>query len=122
MRPLVFLFSFLVLNSVGVAADTENPMIEGSCGDHWFKVTFKANERTKAVELEFSGDSGENAQFTGTLLRDEGDSSFLINFNGEPKGYLHIDGTDHDHNIYWGTLSRTGRPEDSVGLGLCTVN
>jgi hypothetical protein len=59
---------------------------------------------------------------TGTLVKEDGDSSFLINFKDGSKGYLHIDGTDHYHNIYWGTLSRTGRPEDSVGLGLCTVN
>lgn len=122
MRALGFLVSFLVLNSIGIAADTDNPMIEGSCGDHWFKVTFKANERTKDVELKFSGDSGAEAKFTGTLVKEDGDSSFQINFKGESKGYLYIDGTDHYHNIYWGTLSRTGRPEDSIGLGLCSVS
>ncbi|MFM8313756.1 MAG: hypothetical protein ACKOA8_05670 [Deltaproteobacteria bacterium] len=121
MRALVFLIPFLIIQSLSVADDSAARIIEGSCGDHWFKIHFKANEQTKAVTLSFSGDSGENAEFTGTLIKEKNDPSFQIKFNSPQPGYLNIDGTDYYHNIYWGTLSRTGRPEDSQGMGLCSI-
>jgi len=119
MRVSFFLIALLFINLHSQAA--EDRAIEGSCGDHWFKIDFKANTRTKAVTLSTSGDSGANASFNGTLVQEENDPSFKIEFNGPRKGYLYVDGTDYYHNIYWGTLSETGRPEDSVGLGLCSV-
>lgn len=119
MRAFVFLVPFLMFNLTTLAQ--EDRTIEGSCGDHWFKISFQANTRTKDVKLTLSGDSGANAEFNGTLVREENDPSFKIEFNAPEKGYLYIDGSDHYHNIYWGTISRTGKPEDSEGLGLCSI-
>lgn len=121
MRPLLVIALFLTLNTLSLADENKDRMLEGSCGDHWFKVSFTANERTKEVNLEYSGDSGEEGTFKGTLIKTEEDTSFRINFNDGTNGYLFIDGTDHYHNIFWGTLSRSGRPEDAVGLGLCSI-
>jgi hypothetical protein len=121
MRAIVFLFPLILWTSLTVRAEANERTIEGSCGDHWFKVHFTANEKTKKAEIYYSGDSGESDEFTGVLVKNEDDASFRIDFNLKEKGYLYIDGADHYHNIYWGTLSKTGRPEDSVGLGLCTV-
>ena len=119
MRAIFFLFALTMINLTAKAA--ENAMIEGTCGDHWYKISFKANTRTKEVILNTSGDSGEEAQFQGTLIKAEEDPSFKIEFKNPEKGYLYIDGTDYYHNIYWGTISKTGNPEDSVGLGLCSI-
>ena len=49
MRALVFLIPFLIIQSLSVADDSAARIIEGSCGDHWFKIHFKANEQTKAA-------------------------------------------------------------------------
>ena len=122
MRSLVLLVTLVVFNPFGMASENQDRVIEGTCGDHWFKVHFIANQRTKEVELEFLGDSGADAQLKGTLVKEEEETSFRINFNTKEKGYLYIDGSDYQHNIYWGTLSKTGRPEDAVGLGLCSIN
>lgn len=121
MRSFGFLVSLIILTSLTLIAEPNGRTIEGSCGYYWFKVHFTANEKTKKAHLYYSGDSGETDEFTGLLVKEEGDTSFRINFITAEKGYLYIDGSDHYHNIFWGTLSKSGRPEDSQDLGLCSI-
>lgn len=121
MRILsLFIASAFVM--IASAQTQELSQVSGNCGDHWFKVHFTADLKTKKASITYSGDSGANESFTGTLVRDDGDNSFRINFNEPKKGYMEIDGSDYYHNIYWGAYSPTGLKRDEQGLGMCSVD
>jgi hypothetical protein len=120
MRTLFLLIPILVVTSVK-ALDVES-IREGSCGDHWFKIRFTVNLKTKAASLSCSGDSQTQCHLNGKLIQEEGDPSFQIQFDEPSKGYLSIDGTDHYHHIYYGAISFTGKSSDEQGLGLCSLN
>jgi hypothetical protein len=120
MRTLALLIPLILINPLASLASEEAPAVMGSCGDHWLRIHFNANVKTKTATLNCSGDSQTNCDMTGKLVENE-DASFKIQFDEPSKGYLSIDGTDHYHNLYWGSLSNTGRSEDERQLGLCSV-
>ncbi len=121
MRFLASLIALIFLSGNLSAESGEAKQVMGDCGDHYFRVHFTANLESKKAILYYSGDSGEDKEFTGTLKINKGGTSFHIDFNNPEKGYLAIDGTDHYHNIYWGEILRSENPKNSMGLGLCSV-
>jgi hypothetical protein len=121
MRLLALAILFISISPLASLASEKTPEVVGSCGDHWLKVHFNANLKTKKAKISCSGDSQTQCDMTGKLVQKEGDTSFQIQFDEPSKGYLIIDGRDSDHNIYWGSMTDTGRAEDEKDLGLCSV-
>jgi hypothetical protein len=116
----LFFVALVTLSVNAQAADSELPYSSVECGDHWLEINVSLDKDSNKAEISFRGDSSPDVTervgtytFSGNDLRVE-----YTDFGG---GFLALDGSDHYHNIFWGTGKSESSQKNEESYGLCDV-